>query len=98
MAEKKIYEHSDAERRIMRAMGRMPGGGPIEEAAAKLGWSGRHEPKAMSLEEVADYLEAVQKFFAASVAKATQDSRDLGALRADLEAVRRVFGIREPAP
>lgn len=88
------YQHTRDEARIRAAISSMPYGGleRIRAAASKVGGDA-HRPEPITLERVADYLEALRDTLAEIVQEQRLRDSELHQLKSDVAAVRRLLGI-----
>jgi hypothetical protein len=89
------YHFTPDERRIKACIGRMPGGAAesVSKVGRLVGTSADRQDHPITMSEVADYLEAVVEQRERFTESAVTCERELAALKADVEAVRRVFGF-----
>lgn len=88
------YQRTRDEARIRAAIGAMPYGGleRIRAASNKVGLAFGH-PAPVELEQIADYLEALQGRLAEIAKESQARDTELGTLRAQRDAVRQFLGI-----
>jgi hypothetical protein len=88
------HKHTKDERRIRACIGRMPGGAAesISEIARRVGFD-CHQERPITMEDVADYLEAVVEQRTRFAEESRVMEAELRQLKDDLAAVRRVFGL-----
>lgn len=89
------YQHTETERRIRAALGTMPGGAceALNAPARGVGFNADRNPCRITLESVAVYLEALVEHYGEWSQRVQVDQQALTALRGDVAAVRRLFGI-----
>jgi len=88
----KRYEHTEAERRIRRALSNMPYGVSVSAHAAKVGF--RHnEPAPIELDDVAAYLEALAETLMDAARRIADERASVQQISDDFAAFRRLIGV-----